>query len=212
MANFAPKYIKRYVKAMRRMTLLIVLLLTMIAVSCNGQGNNQQKENHKMKTLVVYYSQSGNTEKIAKKVAEATGADIELIETVKPYTGNYQEIVSDAQDEVEKDDQRPIKPLKHEVKDYDRIIVGTPTWWYKMASPVLTFLSTNDFNGKVVVPFMTNAGWPGTVIKDMTRVAEKNGAKVEKAHEFKFNTHDDGTTTGMATSEKELDEWVNSLK
>lgn len=212
MANFAPKYIKRYVKAMRRMTLLIVLLLTMIAVSCNGQGNNQQKENHKMKTLVVYYSQSGNTEKIAKKVAEATGADIELIETVKPYTGNYQEIVSDAQDEVEKDYQRPIKPLKHEVKDYDRIIVGTPTWWYKMASPVLTFLSTNDFNGKVVVPFMTNAGWPGTVIKDMTRVAEKNGAKVEKAHEFKFNTHDDGTTTGMATSEKELDEWVNSLK
>lgn len=184
----------------------------MIAVSCNGQDNNQQKENHKMKTLVVYYSQSGNTEKIAKKVAEATGADIELIETVKPYTGNYQEIVSDAQVEVEKDYQRPIKPLKHEVKDYDRIIVGAPTWWYKMASPVLTFLSTNDFNGKVVVPFMTNAGWPGTVIKDMTRVAEKNGAKVEKAHEFKFNTHDDGTTTGMATSEKELDEWVNSLK
>lgn len=199
-------------KAMRRITSLIALLMTMVAVSCNGQGNNQQKENDKMKTLVVYYSQSGNTEKIAKKVAGAIGADIELIETVKPYTGDYQKIVSDAQDEVEKDYQRPIKPLKHNVKDYDRIIVGTPTWWYKMASPVLTFLSTNDFSDKVVVPFMTNAGWPGTVIKDMTRVAEKNGAKVEKAHEFKFNTQGDGTTTGMATSEKELDNWVNSLK
>lgn len=87
-----------------------------------------------------------------------------------------------AQNEVERDFQRPIKPLKHNVKDYDCIIVGTPTWWYKMSSPVLTFLSTNDFHGKVVVPFMTN------------------------------NTHNDGTTTGMATSEKELDNWINSLK
>lgn len=182
----------------------------MVVTACNGQSNKQEGKQN-MKTLVVYYSQSGNTEKIAKKVAEATGADIELIETVSPYTGDYQKIVSDAQDEVEHDYQRPIKPLKHNVKDYDRIIVGTPTWWYKMASPVLTFLSTNDFHGKVVVPFMTNAGWPGTVIKDMTRVAEKNGAKVENAHEFKFNTHNDGTTTGMATSERELDNWANSL-
>lgn len=191
--------------------MLLSLLLMFAVTACNGQSSKQERE-HNMKTLVVYYSQSGNTKKIAKKVAETTGADIELIETVSPYTGDYQKIVADAQDEVERDYQRPIKPLKHNVNDYDRIIVGTPTWWYKMSSPVLTFLSTNDFHGKVVVPFMTNAGWPGTVIKDMTRVAEKNGAKVENAHEFKFNTQDNGTTTGMATSEKELDNWANSLK
>lgn len=196
---------------MRKLAMLLSLLLMFAVTACNGQSSKQEGE-HNMKTLVVYYSQSGNTEKIARKVAESTGADIELLETVMPYTGDYQKIVADAQDEVESDYQRPIKPLKHNVKDYDRIIVGTPTWWYKMSSPVLTFLSTNDFHGKVVVPFMTNAGWPGTVIKDMTRVAEKNGAKVEDAHEFKFNTHSDGTTTGMATSEKELDNWVNSLK
>ncbi len=187
------------------------MLLTLAAASCSGQGTKQENGKN-MKTLVVYFSQTGNTEKIAQRVAEATGADIELLQTTEPYTGDYQKIVADAQDEVERNFQRPIKPLKHNVKDYDRIIVGTPTWWYKMASPVLTFLATNNFKGKVVVPFMTNAGWPGTVIKDMTRVAESNGAKVENAHEFKFNTHDDGTTTGMATSENELDEWVKSLK
>lgn len=195
---------------MRKLMFILALLLTMVVTSCNGQSNKQEGEQN-MKTLVVYYSQSGNTEKIARKVAEATGADIELLETVTPYTGDYQKIVADAQKEVERDYQRPIKPLKHNANDYDRIIVGTPTWWYKMASPVLTFLSTNDFHGKVVVPFMTNAGWPGTVIKDMTRIAEKNGARVENAHEFKFNTHNDGTTTGMATSEKELDNWALSL-
>ncbi len=187
------------------------MLLTLVVAACNGQGNKQEG-GQKMKTLVVYFSQSGNTEKIAKKVADVTGADIEMLETVSPYTGDYEKIVADAQNEVGRDYQRPIKPLKHNVKDYGRIVVGTPTWWYKMSSPVLTFLSTNDFHGKVVVPFMTNAGWPGTVIKDMTRLAEKNGAKVVNAHEFKFNTHDDGTTTGMATSEKELDNWVHSLK
>jgi hypothetical protein len=46
----------------------------------------------------------------------------------------------------------------------------------------------------------------------MTRLAVKNGAKVENAHEFRFNTHADGTTTGMATPEKELDRWAQSLK
>ena len=42
-----------------------------------------------------------------------------------------------------------------------------PTWWYTMAPAVLTFLTTNDFTGKTVIPFMTNGGWPGHVIKDM---------------------------------------------
>ncbi len=197
---------------MRKIAIVLASLLAFVATACNGQDSKPEKEDKNMKTLVVYFSQSGNTEKIARKVAEATGADIERLETVAPYTGNYEQIVADAQNEVERDFRRPIKPLKHAVKDYDRIVVGTPTWWYKMSSPVLTFLSTNDFRGKVVVPFMTHAGWPGTVIKDMTRTAEQNGARVENAHEFKFNTHDDGTTTGMATSEKELENWVNTLK
>lgn len=193
------------------MILALVLPLAIVPTACSGQSQNNKSDGN-MKTLVVYYSQSGNTEGIAQKVAKSLGADIEAIETVAPYKGNYQQIVSDAQDEVERDYQRPIRELKHRVQDYDRIIVGTPTWWYKMASPVLTFLSTTDFTGKTVVPFMTNAGWPGTVIKDMTRVAESRGAKVEKAHEFRFNTHNDGTTTGMATTESELDKWINSLK
>lgn len=196
---------------MKKIKLIILLILTLAVSACAGQENRQEK-NKKMKTLVVYYSQSGNTEGIARKAAEALGADIEAIEATTPYKGNYQKIVSDAQDEVERDFKRPIKPLKHKIADYDRIIVGTPTWWYKMASPVLTFLSTTNLKGKTVVPFMTNAGWPGTVIKDMTHVARQNGATIEKAHEFKFNTHNDGTTTGMATTEAELNGWINSLK
>lgn len=165
-----------------------------------------------MKTLVVYYSYTGNTEGIAKRIAAVLHANLEKLEMVKPYSNNYQEVVREAQKDVENDYKPDLKPLKYHLKDYDHIVVGTPTFWYKMAPAVLTFLSDNDFSNKTVVPFMTNAGWPGTVIADMTKCARKKGATVEKAKEIKFKTQNDGTTTGMATSEKELESWISSLK
>lgn len=61
----------------------------------------------------------------------------------------------------------------------------TPTWWYAPAPVVMSFLEGSNLKGKTVIPFMTNAGWPGHVIKDMTQAAEKSGAVVEHAHEFR---------------------------
>jgi flavodoxin len=165
-----------------------------------------------MKTLVVYYSLTGNTEKIARKIADTLGADLEKIEVAQPYEGSYQQIVNLAEKEVNRNYQRPIKPLKNKLADYDRIIVGTPTWWYRMASPMLTFLSNNDFTGKTIVPYMTNAGWPGTVIEDMTSVARRQGAKVENGREFLFNTKANGYTSGMTTPNHMLDHWINMMK
>jgi flavodoxin len=193
---------------MRKLILIasVVTAFLGLSLSCSAQNNKN------MKTIVIYYSLTGNTKGIAEKVAKELNADIEALEPVKPYPNNYSGVVEEGQEEVENDFKRPIKPLKHDLNEYDRIIVGSPTWWYKMASPVLTFLSDNKFDGKVVVPFMTNAGWPGTVLKDMTAIAKKNGADVRDAHSFKFNTHNDGTTTGMATSQKELTDWIQSLK
>ena len=199
---------------MKRIFSLIMMVAAfgMVMSACTNKASESQNNATTQKTLVVYYSRSGNTEGIAKQIAESLGADIELIEVAEAYPTDYKALEKLAQEETENNVQHPIKPLKHQVKDYDRIIVGTPTWWYKMTSPVLTFLSTADFKGKTVVPFMTNAGWPGTVIKDMTAIAEKNGAKVENAKEFKFNTSDDGSQHGMATPEAELTDWINSLK
>lgn len=164
-----------------------------------------------MKTLVVYFSYTGNTENIANRIATFLNVDIEKLEMVKPYDNNYQIVVEHAQNEVEQDYKPTLKPLKHDLKNYDRIIIGTPTFWYKMAPAVLTFLSGNDFTGKNIVPFMTNAGWPGTVIKNMISEAEKNGAMVQKGEEIKFHTQSSGITTGMVTSEKELSNWINTL-
>lgn len=161
------------------------------------------------KMLVVYYSWArGNTRKIAEELAKAKNADIEEIQTAMPYPSDYNETVEIGQREVDAGAKRAIKPLSHDLKNYDVIAVGTPTWWYTMAPAVKTFLEGNDFSGKTVVPFMTNAGWPGHVIKDMSNLAKTNGAKVEHEMQIQF---DSSGGSKQFTPQKEVDEWIKSV-
>lgn len=164
------------------------------------------------KTLVVYFSYTaGNTKGIAQKVAKALNADIVELQPVKPYSRNYDEVVEQGEREVQKGYLPPLKPLGVNVADYDRIIVGSPTWWYSPAPVVMSFLKQNDFKGKTVVPFMTNAGWPGHVLYDMTKAATANGAKVENGHEFRFSASEEHRDE-MKTPQKELDDWIEQLR
>lgn len=160
------------------------------------------------KMLIVYYSWSnGNTEKIAKELQAATGADIAKIETEKPYTGSYNDVVSLGQDEVNRGYMRPIKPLGVNTADYDVIAVGTPTWWYTMAPAVKTFLHREDWAGKEVIPFMTNGGWPRHVIKDIKKACA--GASFSNEMEIQFDS------TGGAdqeTPQKEIEKWIEDVK
>lgn len=126
--------------------------------------------------LVVYYSLSnGNTKRIAEWLQKATDADIVRIETLKPYTGSYNEIVEQGRQEVNRVYCPEIKPLGMNPADYDVIAMGTPTWWYTMAPAVLSFLKSCDWNGKTVIPFQTHGGWPGHVIKDIQKVCKGGG-------------------------------------
>ena len=110
-----------------------------------------------LKKLIIYYTMDGNTKKIAEKIQAVTGADIERLDTVIPYTGTDEEIVDQGQMEVNQGYMPKIKPLSVNVADYDTIIIGTPTWWYTMAPAVLTFLNSNSLEGKTVIPFCTSA-------------------------------------------------------
>ena len=131
----------------------------------------------------IYYSWSnGNTERIAKQLAEKTGADLARIDTAEPYKGSHEDVVAQGKREVETGFMPKIKPLDADISAYDVIAIGTPTWWYTMAPAVLTFLTTHDFTGKTVIPFMTNGGWPGHVIKDM----KANCKGADFAHEMQI--------------------------
>ena len=98
-----------------------------------------------------------------------------------------------------------IKPLGVNIGDYDIIAIGTPTWWYTMAPAVLTFLRSNDWTGKTVVPFMTNGGWPGHVIKDMK--AACTGAAFACEAEIKFGSNGGDR---LETPKVEIEKWVSS--
>ena len=160
------------------------------------------------KELVVYYTWSnGNTEGIAKQLQAALGADIARIDTVKPYAGDYNEVVEQGRLETERGYKPEIRPLGVNLSDYDVIAVGTPTWWYTMAPAVLTFLGQNDFSGKTVVPFMTNGGWPGHVIKDMENAC--SGAETACPMQVQFDTNGGDE---LITPQSKIDKWTGDVK
>ena len=160
------------------------------------------------KLLIVYYSWSnGNTERIAKKLHSIAGGDLLKIDTAVPYSGGYNDVVDQGKREVDQGYEPELKPLSLNVSDYDVIAVGTPTWWYTMAPAVKTFLHINDFAGKTVVPFMTNGGWPGHVIKDMKKACA--GADIECEMQVQFDS--DGGDR-LETSEDRIDAWAQSVK
>ena len=148
-----------------------------------GGGGYFKELLDRIRDIRAYYSWSnGNTERIAKQLAEKTGADLARIDTAEPYKGSHEDVVAQGKREVETGFMPKIKPLDADISAYDVIAIGTPTWWYTMAPAVLTFLTTHDFTGKTVIPFMTNGGWPGHVIKDM----KANCKGADFAHEMQI--------------------------
>ena len=159
------------------------------------------------KALVVYYSWSnGNTQTIAEHVADALGADIAAIETSMPYPEDHETTVAQGKREVEAGFEPPIEPLPVDVRDYDLIILGTPTWWYTLAPAMRTFLDVTDLSGMRVCAFYTDGGWPGTVAEDLEELCE--GADVGTSLEVRF---DSSGGDKQVTPLSEVDAWVAGI-
>lgn len=103
-----------------------------------------------MKTLLVYYSADGGTAKAARALAAALGVEATKLEPAKPYP--RLRLLRYARCAIEGifGQSRPYLPLGVDPADYDRIVVGTPTWMGRMAGPVRRFMADVDFAGKRV--------------------------------------------------------------
>ena len=129
------------------------------------------------KTLVVYYSASGNTERVAKDIADAVGADLFEIVPTEVYTSddlNWRDSGSRVSREHDDESLRDVPLTTTEVPDwdsYDTVFIGYPIWWGIAAWPVDGFVKANDFTGKTVIPFATSSssgmGQSGTLLADM---------------------------------------------
>ena len=109
----------------------------------------------KQKTLVLYYSQTGTTQAVAEELQKQLGADIERIEAVVPYDGDFQATIQRSGDERQKGELPEIKPIQANLADYDVIFIGYPIWFGTYAMPIATLVKENDFAGKTLVPFCT---------------------------------------------------------
>lgn len=114
------------------------------------------------KTLVAYFSASGETARLARTLAKATGGDLFEIEPEKPYTTadlDWNDKRSRSSIEMNDPASRPgIASRVADMGAYDVVFVGFPIWWYVAPTIVNTFLEAYDFSGKTVVPFATSGG------------------------------------------------------
>lgn len=110
------------------------------------------------KTLIAYFSWSGNTKKLAEMIQETAGGDLFAIETQTPYSDDYNTVLDQAKQE-QTDNARPALAAQVEnMDDYDTVFIGYPNWWGDVPMAVLTFMESCDWSGKTVVPFCTSGG------------------------------------------------------
>ena len=122
----------------------------------NTENDNENTETGKV--LVLYFSQSGNTEAVANFIHNAVGGDIVKLETETPYPSDYDELVDYAQEE-QRENARPALSTKIDnIDEYDTIFLGYPNWWGDMPMPIYTFLDEYDLSGKTIAPFITHGG------------------------------------------------------
>ena len=151
------------------------------------------------KKLVLYYSETGTTKAVAEELQKQTGADIEAIEAVNPYSGNFQETIQRSGRERESGETPALKPLKKKLADYDVIFLGYPIWFGTYAMPVTTLVKDNDFAGKTIVPFCTfGSGGLNTSSDALAKALPK--AKIAVGYGVR--------TARVAAAPKELDRFL----
>ena len=122
------------------------------------------------KTLIVYYSWSGNTRGVANEIRRQTGFDAVELTLVKPYSQNYNKVLNEAQHD-QHIQARPALAVKIDNFDqYDTVILGYPNWWASIPMPIATLLESYDFSGKTILPFCSHGG--GRFGQSLTAIAK----------------------------------------
>ena len=111
-----------------------------------------------MKLLIVYYSYSGITRRLAEDIALITDGELRELKPQKPYSFSYNTAVKEARHEIENEYCPPLAEGVESVGDAEVIFIGSPNWLKTFAPPVLTFLKTVDLSGKTIIPFCTHGG------------------------------------------------------
>ena len=165
---------------------LVVAALVLAEAVIVGIDSYQHRQNQKWieehphtaqpsNTLVVFFSRSGNTEIMARKIAELKQADILPLQSARNRIGlfGHIEALQDA-----RNTSADIRPKTVDLSGYDTVYIGSPVWLYSPAPQVYEFAKSNDFSGKKVILFNSmNSKFEQKYIDDFARIIRQNGGE-----------------------------------
>lgn len=132
------------------------------------------------KTLIVYFSESGNTRNMANVIQELTGADLVEIQMQTPYSDNYSTLLDEAEQDLLANARPPLRTRIENMDEYDTVLVGYPNWYAILPMPVFTFLESYNFGGKRIIPFCSHGnGMLGETVANICKACR--GADVREA-------------------------------
>lgn len=187
--------------------LMILMASVMIMFSClimveNGYASEQNLIISNNKTLIIYYSRSGNTDTIAQYIHNQTGADVVKLETMQPYPEQYRATTIQAKKELEEDFYPELKTKINNIADYDVILIGSPNWWGTLSMPIRAFLHNSDLSNKKIALFITHEG-------------SGLGRSIEDLNKFQPNAIILESTairgSDVNNSQQKILQWVNKL-
>lgn len=196
-------------KRFRFISALCVLASVLALAACGGLRTavDEQPEasvGGESKTLVAYFSWSGNDRQMARWIADETGADLFRIVPKESYGTDYNAVADRAKAEKESGTRPELSTHIDEetMKNYDVIYLGFPIWWYDLPTPVWSFLEEYDLSGKTIIPFFSHAG-SSDGANSLTRISElAKGAEVHSDKALSIRG------SSVASSEEKVREWA----
>jgi len=161
--------------------------------------NAAAAETGSKKTLIIFYSWSGNTKGIATQIHQKIGGDLVELELVRPYSSNYNTCLDEAKRDMERGARPELKTKIADMGQYDIVYLGYPNWWSTIPMPIATLLETYDFSGKIILPFCSHGGGRlGQSVTDIAKLAPKSTIKEA------LSVH----SSGGGSLSRDIDAWL----
>ena len=197
----------------------VLFLMTLIVAGCSGNtaqvsgsssGTGQlleptqtaQAATNQHKTLVVYFSHTGNTRTVAEQVKNKLNADILEIKPAVPYTTVYNDLTQQIKQELADGVKPKLQPINIDLQAYDTVVIASPIWWGTIALPIQSFLSENNLAGKTVLPILTHGGSGlARSVSDIAKLCPQADVKAGLAIR----------SSAVNSSQTDINQWLSSL-
>ena len=143
---------------MRRTVLAALASLPMSACAADAPSSGETRQVGS-RSLVAFFSRSGNTRVVAGLIQRSLGTDLFEIRTASPYPEEYLATVEQARQERDRSIEPPLERQVANMAAYDTVYLGFPIWGETTPPVIRTFLKVHDLAGKLLIPFITHGGY-----------------------------------------------------